>query len=162
MEQVADCPLCGARAVGGRAGCQALFETVAARSYADVLYGRVYRLALDAYCMQHAEDYGQSARSYAAHLVGLCCGIERSGDAEIYRAIPHWLNGPKAVDKPALLTARGTVTVVDVPVDDTPEEHMQAVERWAQGVWAAYAGQHLLARRWLDEAVNAARMPRPH
>ena len=75
--------------------------------YADVRYGRVYRVAFDAYCMQHPEDYGASARSYAAHLVGLCCGVERAGDAKAYRAIPHWLNGPKTIEKPDAPADRG-------------------------------------------------------
>ena len=67
------CPACGAVVAGGRAGCQAVFDELTARAYADLAYASTRNLAFDAYCLQHLETYCHSAKSYAAHLTRLCC-----------------------------------------------------------------------------------------
>src|SRR5579864_5713796 len=94
------CPSCGARVAGGSAGCQALFNELGARSYNNPGYAAVHELLVDTYCLQHPELYCHSAKSYAAHLTRMCCGIERGGDRKIYRAIHIWLSSPGEIEKP--------------------------------------------------------------
>jgi hypothetical protein len=53
-----------------------------ARAYTDPAYATLRDLAFDAYYMQHVERYGRSAKSYAAHLARLCCGLEHHGDPQ--------------------------------------------------------------------------------
>jgi predicted amidophosphoribosyltransferase len=89
--------------VGGRDGCQAVFDELTARAYADVAYASVRDLAFDAYCMQHLDSYCRSAKSYAAHLTRLCCGLEYQGDPKVYEAIQKWLNGAVKIEKPPVL-----------------------------------------------------------
>jgi hypothetical protein len=71
-------------------------------------------LAFDAYCMQHLEQYRRSAKSYAAHLTRLCCGLEYDGDPQVYEAIQKWLNGTVDIKKPEAPGPRGAMTVADL------------------------------------------------
>jgi hypothetical protein len=148
------CPACGAPVSGGRGGCQALMNDIQARAYTNSVYGATFKLGFDAYCMQHPEEYGLSAKSYAAHLTRLCCGVERGGEEAIYRAINRWLSANPTLEKPELLTFRGKMTVVDVIAASDPAGHHRLTREWAASVWEAYASQHDLARNWIDLALN--------
>src|SRR4249920_1207146 len=103
------CPGCGAR-LGGRAACQAVFDRLSAEAWTSPGRGSVHNLVVDTYAMQHPEAYGKSPKSYAAHLTALCASLESPGDAQLYWAIPRWLDGAVAVDKPPLLAHRGSLT----------------------------------------------------
>lgn len=148
------CPACGAAVDGGRAGCQALWDEIGAKAYRDLAYAAVRDLAFDSYCMQHLETYCRSAKSYAAHLTRLCCGLEYGGDPAVYAAIQRWLNGRVSLEKPEAPGHRGTLTVVDVWAAANGEAYQELVRAWADEVWAAYEGQHALAHRWIRAAVD--------
>jgi hypothetical protein len=149
------CPACGAP-VSGREGCQALMDEVQARAYTDPRFGATFNLGFDAYCMQHPEEYGLSAKSYAAHLTRLCCGGERGGEEAIYRAINAWLSTNPPLDKPPLLATRGQMTIADLAPARDASEHNRLAREWAASVWQAYASQHDLARRWIELALSTA------
>ena len=149
------CPDCGAPVTGGRVGCQALYDELNARAYSDFRYAAVQPLALDTYCMQHLERYCLSAKSYAAHLTRLCCGLEYGGDSHVYAAIQKWLNDPAKITKPPILAYLGRMTVADVATAKVPEDYARLVWDWAGSVWDAYAPQQQLAREWVQAALNA-------
>jgi hypothetical protein len=145
------CSSCGAT-VGGRAECQALFDELNALAWRDSGRAAVHNVAVDAYAMQHPEEYCKSPKSYAAHLTGLCCAHEFSGRPDLYRAVARWLDGTVQLQKPSPVNTRGTVTIADVrAVRD--EEYAQRVRMWATAVWEAYASQHDLARAWMKAAI---------
>jgi hypothetical protein len=148
------CELCGA-ALGGTEGCIARSHELLVQSQQDARYAVVYRLGFDAFCMQHPERYGVSVKSYAAHLMGLCHGIEHADRPNTYWATPAWLNRPRDIQKPALVKERGSLTIADVPAGLSPEEHVVRVRAWASRVWHAYASQHAIAREWLAQALAA-------
>ena len=148
------CPECGAPADGGRAGCQEVYEAVADPALGSAGLGRWRDLAFDAYCMQHPDTYCRSAKSYAAHLTRLCCGIEKGGDLAVYRAIQRWLNGAVKLDKPAVLASRGQLTVASLQSAGDPRELQTLAQLWADSVWEAYAAQHALAHTWLQQATG--------
>ncbi len=148
------CPECGAAVSGGQAGCQALFDELTLRAYSDVRYAVDRRLIVDVYCMQHVEPYCHSAKSYAAHLTGLCCGVEHGGDPRIHTAVQRWLNGKVNLGKPTVLSFRGHITIVDVRGARDVEEYVRLAQAWARDVWEAYASQHDIARRWLKMALG--------
>jgi len=139
---------------GGAAGCEALFNELGARDFSDPRYGATHELLVDAYCLQHPEPYCHSAKSYAAHLTRMCCGLEYGGKREIYAAIPRWMSGPAKIERPETLAQRGTMTITDLRAATTPEEHKRIVRKWAENVWQAYAPQHEMARRWLKDALG--------
>lgn len=156
-----DCPDCGARRVGGREGCAALFDQITFQELGQPGYGRAqgygrtHRLLVDAYCMQHLDKYCRSAKSYAAHLTGLCCGVEYHGDPKIYAAIQRWLNGRVDLQKPETLAFLGKLTLADVRPARDAEEHIRLVQAWAGSAWEAYSVQHELARAWIRAALGA-------
>ena len=149
------CPSCGAR-LGGRSGCQAVFDDLVAKAWENPPRASVHNLLVDAYAMQHSEEYGRSAKSFVAHLVGLCCGVEAPGERELYWAIPRWLEGPARLTRPVDIRDRGGVTIESVRKPPQEADFPELVRRWAGEVWMAYAEQHEPARGWLA-AVRAAR-----
>lgn len=151
------CPDCGASVTGGRAGCQALWEEITVQAYSDLRYAAVYNLAFDTYCMQHLDTYCRSAKSYAAHLTRLCCGLEHSGNPAIYAAIQKWLNGSVSIEKPESLSHLGHLTIADVQAARTGEEFTRCVQAWAESVWDAYTAQHDIARTWIETALGLAK-----
>ena len=151
----ARCSECGAQIEGGNAGCEALFNELGARDFSDPRYGATHELLVDAYCLQHPDRYCSSAKSYAAHLTRMCCGVEHGGKREVYAAIPRWLSGPAKIERPETLTQRGSMTIANLRGAQTPEDHAKLVREWAADVWQAYAPQHEMARRWLSEALGA-------
>jgi Family of unknown function (DUF5946) len=104
------------------AGCQALYDALAVPGAGALGLSARRDLALDAYCMQHPDTYCRSAKSYAAHLTRLCCGIEYGGDLQVYRAIQRWLNGAVPLEKSEVLSARGQMTVSDLQAVASPPE----------------------------------------
>ena len=147
----APCPACGAP-LGGRAECQAAFDGLVAQAWETPARGAVHNLAVDAYCLQHPDDYCASAKSYAALLAGLCCGVELGGDPGRYWAISRWLDGRRDLARPQPPAERGAQTVACVLDAAEDGAYQAAVHAWAAAVWAAYAAQHELARRWLEDA----------
>ncbi|HEY3345141.1 MAG TPA: DUF5946 family protein [Anaerolineaceae bacterium] len=151
------CPMCGARGVGGSAGCQEIMHSVSNRVYSDPALPSdyaSYRAAVDCYALQHPEIYCVSAKSYAAHLAGLCCRMEFGGKQEIQSAIQEWLDGPVDMEKPPLLAQRGEVTVLALTGAADPVGFTHIVDRWAESVWEAYAGLQGAAHSYIELALR--------
>jgi hypothetical protein len=153
------CPDCGAPVAGGRAGCQAIWDALSLRTYQDRALAALHDLAFDAYCMQHLDTYCRSAKSYAAHLARLCCGLEYGGDPAVYAAIQRWLNGRISLVKPERPADLDASTVIDVAAALTGEEFERRVRIWAGSVWGAYQAQQDLARNWIRTALGEHDFP---
>lgn len=147
------CEACGTAVPGGRGGCQQLFHEVIAREFGDYRYARLHRLTVDAYSLQHPDQYMRSGKSFAAHLTGICAALEHENGREINRTVQQWLSRNPAIEKPAdLPRQRGHLTVAHVHAAATPEEHTARVRQWAHAVWAAWSNHHALARQLIAEA----------
>ena len=149
------CPECGAVVNGGRAGCQRLFDEVIAREFGDFRYAREHRLTVDAYSLQHPDEYMRSAKSYAAHLTGAYVAIEYGAAAETNRAIQRWLSASKALQRPHQPDPgqRGTLTILHVHMATDPDDHVRRVREWAESAWAAWGAFRSIAKQWTDEAL---------
>jgi hypothetical protein len=117
-------------------------------------YAAVHDLAFDTYCMQHVETYCRSAKSFAAHLTRLCCGLEHSGSRTVYAAIQAWLSQNPILETPQPLLEVGRMTIADVSGASSGEERSKLVRAWANSVWMAYAPQHHVARAWIEVALR--------
>ena len=148
------CHECGAKIAGGQAACQALFQTFGAQAFDNLRLASVHRLAVDSYCLQHVDPYCVSAKSYAAHLVGLCCGVAHNGNPALYDIIHRWLNGSVTLNKPDVLGFRGRITLPEVLAIQPVEAQVKRVHDWAASVWDAYATQHEIAQVWVKQAFE--------
>ena len=151
------CPECGAAAPdGGGAGCQKVFEEILAREFGDYRYGRVHRLTVDAYALQHPAQYMRSAKSYVAHLTGIRAALEGDPTAATNRAVQQWLSRPRALTRPdhPPPRQRGALTVVHVHEASGPDQHVHRVRAWAASTWEAWRDYHTMAKDWILEATG--------
>ena len=149
------CEDCGAVVSEGKIGCRRMFEEVIAREFSDYRYGRVHRLTVDAYCLQHPEPYMRSGKSFVAHLTGLCAALESEDAPDINRTVQKWLSGNPSNNKPTQLPQhRGELTIMYIHGAADAEEHTRRVREWAQSVWDAWGEHHELARQLINEATR--------
>lgn len=148
------CSGCGLVVPGGAVSCQAIVDELWAREFSDVSYFGVHRMTVDTYSLQHPERYCASPKSLAAHLTGLCWLLEREGNRAVgSESLQQWLNGTPRLEKPAIPSFRGKLTVADVGEAASPAAYARAVEAWARSTWEAYSSLHPLARNWIQLAV---------
>lgn len=149
------CAGCGLMVAGGTEGCRAIFEELVARDFQDAAYFRTHRMLVDTYSLQHSERYCRSAKSLAAHLVGLLAILEHGvSPARGHERLRRWLDGNRRLDKPELPQDRGAITIAEVRAAGSPDAHAAAVERWARATWEAYGALHDRARAWYREAMG--------
>ena len=149
------CKDCGAVVAQGKAGCLGLFEEILAREFSDYRYGRIHRLTVDAYSLQHPDEYMRSGKSFAAHLTGMCARFEYEDTFALNQAVQKWLSTNPKIEKPAQIPqARGNLTITYIHSAADAEEHTRRVREWAQDVWGAWSEHHALARQLISEATS--------
>ena len=150
------CEACGASLPEGT-DCQGLFDEILAREFGDFRYGRLHRLTVDAYSLQHPERYMRSGKSFAAHLTGMCAALDGDLPHDINRSVQQWLNGPQRIPRPEEPPPgrRGELTIEYVFGAADPEEHLDRVTEWARSTWSAWSAYHDLAREWIEQAASA-------
>jgi hypothetical protein len=152
------CEDCGFAVLEGKAGCLKIFEATIAKEFSDYRYGRIHRLTVDAYSLQHPEKYMRSGKSFAAHLTGMCAALgeqDVQGIQDVNRAVQKWLSTNPHLEKPARLPdQRGTLTIAHIRDATDGDDHMKRVREWAQAVWVAWSEHHDLARRLIHDAVS--------
>lgn len=150
------CPECGAMVHDGRAGCQKSFDDILEREFSNSGYFRAHRLTVDVYSLQHPAEYMRSAKSYAAHLTGICAALESLSAAETNRAVQLWLSGAALLVRPGEppQRQRGSLTIQHVQEAQHPDEHVRRVREWAETTWEAWRDYHALARQWIRAATG--------
>lgn len=147
------CPECGGQVEGGRGGCQALFDEIEYAMQDDLRIAAIHRLALDAYAMQHVESYCESAKSYAAHLIGLWWGVQHLDDPAPVASVLGILNRNLKLIKPPVLKDRGSIMLPEVMRryhdDSDVDAFVSDVRAWVLDVWDAYADQERFVQVWL-------------
>jgi len=134
------------RKFNASAECWSLFGEVLAAEFENaVLFGQVHQLTVDTYAVQHAGG-AHPDKSVCIHLVGLYLVLE-TGMAPIdvpprlqrlarRRQWPH-------LDPPP---ERAALTIRDVMLGESPQEHAQRARAWAAQVWRAWSVHHEVAR----------------
>jgi hypothetical protein len=155
------CTECGAEVPDSYSSCDELFMSVLTplgmREMESEDVSALRRLLVDTFAMQHPERSCRSAKSYAAHLTGLCCGVEYNGAKSVYAEIQRWLNGPVeaiGITRPTEPDQRGALTIRYIYDAKDDNEISARLKEWARVVWAAYASQHETARRWIKMAMG--------
>jgi uncharacterized protein YdeI (YjbR/CyaY-like superfamily) len=157
-QTVRTCPACGAPGPGSVGECQKLFAQVLEREFADpALYG-AHRLVVDAYCLQHPEQYMKSSKSAAAHLAGMCWSWERGLSRHMPVALSRWLDGARkyAPVTPPAPRHRGELNIGCLAGITDADDYLAAASEWARSAWNAWSVHWPQARRWVNEATAAA------
>ena len=116
---------------------------------------------VDAYCLQHPDEYCVSSKSLAAHLMGVCWSLEFGGTrATPNESIRKWVEQHPSLEKPQVPTQRGALTIVAVASSGDVEAYALAVDAWARSVWDAYGSLHSAARGWVNAALNGTTLRR--
>jgi len=148
----AKCSGCGLLVAGGKIGCRAIFDDLCAREWNNPTSYRYHRMFVDTYCLQHTDEFCASAKSFAAHLTGLCAAFEQKSHPAVFKAVNHWLSGNPPLAKPELPALRGALTIAEVQAETEPFPIAQAVDRWARATWQAYAALQPWSRRWIEQS----------
>jgi hypothetical protein len=150
----APCPYCGTPGISGYEGCRALMDRLTGEAFGNTLYFDSHRLVVDCYMLQHPEIGCLSAKSYLAHLTGLCVAFEYQNQFDVNAIIRQSLDGTVGLLKPPVPTFRGTLTITHLDPLGTVEEHRRRVGEWAASVWQAYAALHETARDYIREVLE--------
>ncbi|MEJ2246924.1 MAG: DUF5946 family protein, partial [Acidobacteriota bacterium] len=112
------CTECGAEVPDEFTSCFELFMSILTplglRLAESPGIAMLYRLIVDTGAMQHPRGGCKSAKSYAAHLTGLCCGVEYNGSKSVRAALQRWLNGSAeaiGIIRPTEPDDRGVLTI---------------------------------------------------
>jgi hypothetical protein len=150
------CIECGAHVPDTFNSCDAFAASLMINPTLKVA-ARPNRLVIDSFALQHPKRACKSAKSYAGHLAGLCCGIEYAGSEKIHHAVQQWFSTSaehRGLIRPTEPEHRGLLTVQHTSVATDSETFDSLVREWANCVWAAYAAQHDIARAWVESALN--------
>lgn len=148
------CPDCGAIVSGGSAGCLKMFEEILAREFSDLRYGRTHRLTVDAYSLQHPDEYMRSGKSFAAHITGMSAALEHEDALTINQVMQKWLSKNPQIEKPAdIPSRRGSLNIVYIHSAPDADEHNKRVREWALDVWRLWSKHHELAELLIKEAA---------
>ena len=149
------CEDCGAVVAEGKAGCLKLFEEVIAREFSDYRYGKIHRLTVDAYSLQHPDVYMRSGKSFAAHLTGIYAALEAEDASAVNRTVRKWLSANPKIEKPVgLPRRREKLTITFIHSAACADEHNKRVREWAREVWRAWSVYHALAKQLIVEAAE--------
>lgn len=150
------CRSCGAEPLGSYESCQDAWEALLAKSFSELAYARFHRLLVDLYSLQHPDTFWRSAKSYAAHLTGLCVAQEHGGNAQINAAVQRWLGGRRDdVIKPDVPPVRGALDLTHVLGADDMSDVARRVGEWSDDVWAAFLPVQGVARQWIARATGS-------
>ena len=154
MAQQSECPGCGLRMPVKETAtthryfntspeCWDLYMEVLAIEYADPpLFGRVHQLTVDSYAAQHPGG-SHPDKSVDVHLCGLYLSLVRSTDSasisplrqRLIDSVEEWPHFPPPSDL-------GPMTVFDIALTGSVNEHAEVVQRWARSVWQAWSPHH--------------------
>lgn len=151
-----DCPSCGAESTGGLEGCLQLFKELGSKEFSDPEYFKMHRLSVDAYCLQHPEQYMVSSKSAAAHLTAMCWSMEKGISLHMPKPLKIWVDGARKYNRvePPPLLGRGKITIVEVLKAKGLDEYERLVWDWAKSAWDAWGNHWEQARSWVQQAIN--------
>ena len=149
-----DCPGCGLRmprsSKSNYAGyyhaseeCWSVYTEVLGDEYSNAfLFGRVHQVTVDTYAVQHSGG-PHPDKSMDVHLTGLYLVMER--DMRPTDVPPILQRLAAAVETWPHFTPpayAGPLTVFDVAMSSSLEEHIDTVRKWGRQVWNAWSHQH--------------------
>jgi Family of unknown function (DUF5946) len=158
------CPGCGGnfKAIEGPThaymisspACWERYGRILAREYSDPVLLRTHRLSVDAYAVQHPGDGSRRAiQSVGLHLARLMLQLDRTLEPPETNDIMLGLGGHEASLPPLSAPDGYTMTVLDIPLDGTTDDHAAAVRAWASATWCAWSAHHAVINDWVASVL---------
>jgi len=147
------CSGCGMVVAEGTRGCRAMFDALTIRQWDRPVAYPIRRMIVDAYALQHPDEFCASPKSLFAHLTGLCAALEHPGNPTLLEGLRRSINGASTLEKPALPPARGRMTIAELAAAPDAGQLVAVADRWARSVWEAWQPLHALARGWVADVV---------
>ena len=134
--------------------CWQLYGELLAWQYSDISYGKVHRLTVDTYAIQHPGDqHDQRARqSVSVHLASLyLIFIKNYNYTAATKAISAIIQQHRSKFPSLPIPEQlGQLTVQDVLKTKNSKQYQSVVERWAKASWEAWETQH----PYIEQLVN--------
>ncbi len=125
------------------AECWSVYCEVLQAEYQDpVLFAEVHQWTVDAYAVQHA-GAAHPDKSVDVHLVGVHCLIDRGMAHAVLPGLRQRLVAAvREWPRSAVPVVRGALTVLDVAMAASREQHDERVRAWAREVWRTWRAHH--------------------
>lgn len=135
--------------------CWSVYTEVLGAEFGNaVLFGAVHQLTVDTYAVQHPGG-SHPDKSIGVHLAGLHLVLEK-GHAptsvpprlqRLAASLGSWPHYPAP-------ETRGGLTVLDVALAGSAEEHIERVRAWADQLWRAWAAYHRAVARLVSQTLG--------
>lgn len=137
--------------------CWSLYSEVLGEEYGNaILYGQVHQLTVDAYAVQHAGG-SHPDKSVGVHLTGLYLMLEQDASPpevpsfhkQLAQSIDEW----PSFDPPSP-HAQDPLTILDVALAESVEEHTERSRKWAKQLWDAWTPYQDVVAKLADEHLD--------
>ena len=123
--------------------CWQVFTEVLASEYSNaVLFGRIHQLTVDTYAVQHAGGRHPD-KSVGIHFAGLYLmlaqGASPTDVPRLHQRLAERVDQWPHFEPPSRKVA---LTILDIALSATAEDHVRLVRDWAHEVWDAWAQHH--------------------
>ena len=136
--------------------CWSVYTEVLGAEFSNAfLFGQVHQLTVDSYAVQHAGGKHPD-KSVVIHLAGLYLILDRGVrppnvpklHQRLAGAVKNWPHFPPPADT-------GSVTVFDVALSGSAEEHIKTAREWAALVWKGWSAHHSEVAGLVDRYLAA-------
>ena len=135
--------------------CWEVFTEVIGKEFGNaVLFGQVHQLTVDAYATQHAGGR-HSSKSVVIHLCGLHLVIDRGVRPPqvppLFQQLASVVRVWPCLPRPS---AMPSITVFDVALAESVEDHVKLVREWSESVWEAWSSYHPQIRNFVRDHLD--------
>lgn len=131
------------RGFNASAECWEVFTEVIGKEFSNVLlFGQVHQLTVDAYAAHHTGG-NHRGKSVMVHLSGLYLALERELRSTAVTPLLQQLGNTVRVWPPLPpCTEKAELTIFDVALAQSIEEHVKVTRAWAESVWGLWRPHH--------------------
>lgn len=133
--------------------CWHRYGELLAAQYSDLARMAFHQLVVDAYAVQHpGGDDPRAIQSVGIHLMTLCLFIERAVDPALGTRLHKRMVERPVFDRLNPPQSRGSLTVLDIPVQADAATARERAYAWGKEAWCAWRAHHATVRQWLAES----------
>ena len=134
--------------------CWSVFTEVIGEEFSNAfLFGRVHQFTVDSYAVQHAGGIHPD-KSVAVHLSGLYLSMVREvRPTDIAPILQKLATHTSEWPHFAPPSQKSSLTIFDVAMAGSTEDHIRIVREWARSVWDLWTPHHSTIAEFLRVSV---------